>query len=91
MILSAVACENFLSQLQWDGAAQWRDADRQIWRVQKSDYDVAGYVKQQLPVGKAGLTYVVVREAGHLLPQVRPRASAAIAPHAGAGGQAAHR
>lgn len=70
MILSAVACENFLSQLHWDGAAQWRAAARQIWRLNPSDYDVAGYVKQQLPVGKAGLTYVVVREAGHLLPQV---------------------
>lgn len=75
IILNAVQCEQFLAQLQWQsppGSSDWHSAPRQIWKVKESDYDVAGYVKQQTPVNAPGLTYVIVREAGHLVPQDQP-------------------
>lgn len=70
VILAAPGCEAFLRQLQWNGSASWLVADRLIWKVNSADSDPAGYVRHQ---GDAvGLTYVIVREAGHLVPQDQP-------------------
>lgn len=70
VILAAPQCEQMLRALPWSGSAAWLAADRIIWKVDPSDANPAGYVRHQ--GGNVGLTYVVVREAGHLLPQDQP-------------------
>jgi vitellogenic carboxypeptidase-like protein len=67
IILSAPNCENFLNQLEWTGASEWKSANRQVWKLDPKDATPAGYVKKG-----ASLTYVVVRQAGHLIPQDQP-------------------
>ncbi len=67
VILSAPNCEHFLQNLAWNTSAQWHAAPRVVWKVSESDDQPAGYVRQG-----GGLTYVVVRDAGHLLPQDQP-------------------
>jgi len=73
IILSAPNCENFLRTLQWNNSSAWHGAERTIWKVSPTDFEVAGWVRQQTtPLDQPGLTYVVVRDAGHLLPQDQP-------------------
>ena len=69
IILSAPACQRFLQQLIWADAKEWRMAAKQVWRLPGDGAGAApaGYVKEG-----GGLTYVVVRGAGHLLPQDQP-------------------
>lgn len=57
--------EKFLKNLKFDGADEYKVAERQIWRV---DNEVAGYVKR---AGK--LTEIVVRNAGHYIPIDQPK------------------
>lgn len=90
IILNSVQCQAFLNQLSWSAGSQsnssspssgsdaWQNSTRTIWKVKESDYDVAGYVKQQNSQTEAnlpGLTYAIVREAGHLVPQDQPMRS----------------
>lgn len=57
--------ENFLKNLKFDGAEEYKTAERHIWKV---DNEIAGYVK------KAGkLTEVLVREAGHFVAIDQPK------------------
>ncbi|KAG6443119.1 hypothetical protein O3G_MSEX002611 [Manduca sexta] len=57
--------ENFLRNLNFSAADEYKEAPRKIWRVGD---DIAGYVK------KAGnLTDVLVRNAGHMVPHDQPR------------------
>lgn len=67
IILNGPACENFLQQLEWTGAAAWRDADRQVWKINPTDSRPAGYAKQS-----GSFSYVIVRDAGHLVPMDQP-------------------
>jgi len=70
VILSAAACQRFLQSLSWSNAAQWRNASKEIWYVAGGDgvnNGPAGYWKSY-----ANFHYVVVRGAGHLLPQDQP-------------------
>lgn len=67
LILAAPACQNFLFSLQWSGASAFAAAQRNVWRLSPSDSAPAGYA-----TSAAGLTYVTVRGAGHLLPQDQP-------------------
>ncbi|KAF5278369.1 hypothetical protein FQA39_LY05858 [Lamprigera yunnana] len=56
---------NYLSQLNFSAANEYKTAKRHQWRV---DYEIAGYVK------KAGnLTEVLVRNAGHMVPADQPK------------------
>lgn len=57
--------ENFLNHLNFDGADEYKAAERHIWRV---DNEIAGYVKQ---AGK--LTEIVVRNAGHYVTIDQPK------------------
>lgn len=57
--------ENFLKHLKFDGAEEYKVAERHIWRV---DNEIAGYVKQ---AGK--LTEIVVRNAGHYIAIDQPK------------------
>lgn len=57
--------ENFLKKFKFDGAEEYKVAERHIWRV---DNEIAGYVKQ---AGK--LTEIVVRNAGHYIAIDQPK------------------
>lgn len=67
IILSAPACENYLRTLSWNGAQDFNNAEKKLWKIHPTDRQVAGYVLQAHK-----FTYVVVRDAGHLLPQDQP-------------------
>lgn len=61
----AQGSEMVLDQMKWSGEAEWRTADRGLWMVND---DVAGYSK-----ALDGLQFVVVYNAGHLLPNSNPK------------------
>lgn len=56
--------ENVLQQLEWSGKDKYHSAQRTIWKV---NGEVAGYCKSG-----GGLTEVMVRNAGHLVPTDQP-------------------
>ncbi|XP_026755119.2 venom serine carboxypeptidase-like [Galleria mellonella] len=65
IIVAYPLTENFLRNLNFSAANEYKTAPRHIWRVGD---DIAGYVK------KAGnLTEVLVRDAGHMVPHDQPR------------------
>ncbi|XP_023944818.2 venom serine carboxypeptidase-like [Bicyclus anynana] len=65
IIVAYPLTENFLRNLNFSSAKEYRTAARHIWRV---DDEIAGYSK------KAGnLTEVLVRNAGHMVPHDQPK------------------
>lgn len=68
IILGGPVCENFLRGLVWSGQNDFLSAQKIIWKVQPTDQQVAGYVRQ---TGK--FVQAVVRNAGHILPADQPR------------------
>ena len=60
---------NWVADLRWSHAAEYKNATREIWKVDPQDDQIAGYVKQ---VNRFLLA--AVRNAGHLVPQDQPRA-----------------
>lgn len=56
---------NFLRNLKFSSAEEYRTAQRDIWIVDK---DVAGYVKRA-----GNLTEVLVRNSGHMVPHDQPK------------------
>lgn len=46
VIVAAPLTERFLPTINWTGAAEYKTAPRFHWRVQPSDTEVAGYVRQ---------------------------------------------
>ncbi|OTF75839.1 serine carboxypeptidase CPVL-like protein [Euroglyphus maynei] len=68
IIVAAPLTENFLKHLKWKGTKQYHMAQRSIYRVNRNDPSVAGYVRQ------AGNLYqVIIRNAGHILPYDQPK------------------
>jgi len=67
IILSAPQCENFLQTLEWSQSKNWRAAQKKIM-LSDDGSDIQGYVKSA-----GSFHYVVVRGAGHLLPQDQPQ------------------
>ncbi|ENN74996.1 hypothetical protein YQE_08453, partial [Dendroctonus ponderosae] len=65
IIVAYPLTENYLQNLQFAGADQYRSAGRFQWRV---GADLAGYVKQA-----GNLTEVLVRNAGHMVPADQPK------------------
>ncbi|KAF2895197.1 hypothetical protein ILUMI_10977 [Ignelater luminosus] len=55
---------NFLQNLEFSGASQYKTAERHQWHV---DFELAGYVKQA-----GNLTEIMVRDAGHMVPSDQP-------------------
>ncbi|XP_054156696.1 probable serine carboxypeptidase CPVL [Oppia nitens] len=70
IIVAAPLTENFVRSIQWSKADQYKKAERIIWKVDKTDKEVAGYVRQ---VDR--FLQIVVRNGGHILPFDQPRAS----------------
>ncbi|KAE8573814.1 Putative retinoid-inducible serine carboxypeptidase [Halyomorpha halys] len=56
---------NFLPKLNWTGSEYYRTAPRKEWYV---DDELAGFYKKA-----KGLTEVLVRDAGHMVPQDQPK------------------
>ena len=46
VIVAAPLTERFLPTVNWTGAAEYKTAPRFHWKVQPSDTEVAGYVRQ---------------------------------------------
>eukprot|EP01125_Pyxidicula_operculata_P016417 TRINITY_DN5648_c0_g1_i1.p1 TRINITY_DN5648_c0_g1~~TRINITY_DN5648_c0_g1_i1.p1 ORF type:complete len:454 (-),score=97.58 TRINITY_DN5648_c0_g1_i1:85-1446(-) len=68
VILSAPQCENYMETLNWVGSNQYKSSSKTVWKVEQTDQQVAGYVRSAF-----NLVQVVVRMAGHLVPQDQPR------------------
>jgi len=67
VIIGVALTESFLWVLEWVNAAEYRAADRSIWRINPNDSEVAGYVREA-----SNLVQVVVRGAGHIVPGDQP-------------------
>ncbi|XP_006824615.1 putative serine carboxypeptidase CPVL [Saccoglossus kowalevskii] len=71
IIVSAPLTERFLWMLPWKHLSDYQKADRKVWKVQKTDTEVAGYVRAVGP-GNGNFFQVIVRGAGHLAPFDQP-------------------
>ncbi|CAF1399745.1 unnamed protein product [Rotaria sp. Silwood1] len=60
---------NWISDLQWSHSNEYKNATRQIWKVDSRDDQIAGYIKI---VSK--LMLASIRNAGHMVPTDQPRA-----------------
>ncbi|XP_062517505.1 probable serine carboxypeptidase CPVL [Corticium candelabrum] len=64
---------NFLNNLDWKGRSSFQTAKRKVWKVKSTDVDVAGFVKSVTNIkGLATFHWIVVRDAGHILPYDQP-------------------
>jgi len=70
IIIGPVLTEQYLDFIPWSGITRWKKKDRDIWKVDDSDIQVAGYSQSY-----ANFNYVIVRDGGHILPYDQPRAS----------------
>ena len=46
ILVAASLTEHYLMAVNWKGAQEYRKAERKIWKIFKSDREVAGYVRQ---------------------------------------------
>ncbi|CAF2124066.1 unnamed protein product [Rotaria magnacalcarata] len=60
---------NWVADLQWSHSSDYKTATRQVWKVNSTDDQVAGYIKIVNNFILAG-----IRNAGHLVPGDQPRA-----------------
>ncbi|XP_013405138.1 probable serine carboxypeptidase CPVL [Lingula anatina] len=70
VIIAAVMTESFLSTVPWQYQDEYLRADRWIWKVNKADSEVAGYVRRV-----HDFYQVIVRGGGHILPYDQPARS----------------
>ncbi|CAH1237866.1 CPVL [Branchiostoma lanceolatum] len=67
IIVGAPLTENFLWSLPWSKLQQYQKADRTVWKINPSDTEVAGFVRQV-----DNFYQVIVKGAGHILPFDQP-------------------
>uniref|UniRef100_A0A671L247 Probable serine carboxypeptidase CPVL n=1 Tax=Sinocyclocheilus anshuiensis TaxID=1608454 RepID=A0A671L247_9TELE len=70
VIVAAPLTERFLPTVNWSKADEYKKVERFHWKVQPSDTEVAGYIRQ---VGE--FFQVIVRGGGHILPYDQPERS----------------
>ncbi|KAI1289754.1 putative serine carboxypeptidase CPVL [Halotydeus destructor] len=70
IIVAAPLTENFLHNVRWSGQDEYLKTAKQVWKVDPSDRDVAGYVRHV-----RDFYHVIVRNGGHMLPYDQPRRS----------------
>lgn len=70
VIVAAPLTERFLPTVNWSGADEYKKVERLPWKVQPSDTEVAGYVRQVKEFFQ-----VIVRGGGHILPYDQPERS----------------
>ncbi|XP_044450936.1 serine carboxypeptidase-like 50 isoform X2 [Triticum aestivum] len=63
------SAEAWLEEVDWDGMAEFREAERAVWRT-TDDEELAGYVQRH-----GALAHVVVYGAGHFVPAGNGRAA----------------
>lgn len=73
IIVAYPLTENYLQNLNFNGADQYKTAKRYQWYVGS---ELAGYVKQA-----GNLTEVLVRDAGHMVPTDQPKWSVDLITH----------
>ncbi|CAH1790152.1 unnamed protein product [Owenia fusiformis] len=67
VIIAVPLTEAFLQTVDWQWAPDYKTTGRLVWKIQQSDIDVAGYVRQV-----NNLYQVIVRGGGHILPYDQP-------------------
>ncbi|XP_053465264.1 probable serine carboxypeptidase CPVL isoform X2 [Nycticebus coucang] len=67
IIVAAPLTERSLMTIDWKGAKEYEKVEKKVWKIFKSDNEVAGYVRQ---VGD--FHQVIVRGGGHILPYDQP-------------------
>lgn len=70
VIVAAPLTERFLPTVNWSRAEEYKTTPRFHWKIQPTDTEVAGYVRQ---VGE--FYQVIVRGGGHILPYDQPERS----------------
>ncbi|KAB5586952.1 hypothetical protein PHYPO_G00007410 [Pangasianodon hypophthalmus] len=70
VIVAAPLTERFLPTVNWTGADAYKQAERFFWKVQPSDTEIAGYIRQVKQFYQ-----VIVRGGGHILPYDQPARS----------------
>ncbi|KAL8558528.1 hypothetical protein ACOMHN_038852 [Nucella lapillus] len=67
IIIAVPLTEAWLQTVPWTGLEEYKKSDRGVWKINPSDSEVAGWVRQ---VGN--FYQVIVRSAGHILPYDQP-------------------
>uniref|UniRef100_A0A8C0WMN8 Probable serine carboxypeptidase CPVL n=2 Tax=Castor canadensis TaxID=51338 RepID=A0A8C0WMN8_CASCN len=67
IIVAAALTEHSLMAMNWTGSQEYSTVPRKVWKIFKSDTDVAGYVRT---VGD--FHQVIIRGGGHILPYDQP-------------------
>jgi len=70
LIVAPRTTEAMIPSIPWDGIPVFLKQPQKIWRVDPSDNEIAGYVRQY-----KNFAFIVVRLAGHILPFDQLRAS----------------
>ncbi|XP_077347484.1 putative serine carboxypeptidase CPVL isoform X2 [Lithobates pipiens] len=63
VIVAAPLTERFLQTLPWSRLEEYKKAERSVWKIRKTDTEVAGYVRVA-----GDFAQVIVRGGGHILP-----------------------
>lgn len=71
IIVATPLTMEWVSQLNWNGAAELRQGSRKVWKVSDSDPEIAGYIKT---ANNNRFFLATVRNAGHMVPYDQPRA-----------------
>ena len=70
VILGPPPAENFIRTIPWNGQLNYLATPKIIWRVNPTDAEPAGYVRQT-----GTFVQVVIRDAGHMVPTDQPAAA----------------
>jgi len=70
IIVAQTLTEAMLQTMSWNGADAYKKASRSVWKVNKDDVEVAGYVRNV-----KDFYQVIVRAGGHILPYDQPERS----------------
>lgn len=65
IIVANINTEEMLRKMEWSGSKAYQVATKKAWKVGR---EIAGYVKTA-----KNLTYLLVRNAGHILPYDQPK------------------
>ena len=71
IIIAVPITMQWVSQLNWIGTDELRQASRMVWKVADSDPEVAGYIKT---ANQYRFFLATIRNAGHMVPAEQPRA-----------------
>ncbi|KAL8558529.1 hypothetical protein ACOMHN_038853 [Nucella lapillus] len=67
IIVAVPLTEAWLQTVQWKGLPAYKTVDRAVWKINPTDTEVAGWVRQV-----NNFYQVIVRDGGHILPHDQP-------------------